>query len=241
MKLLNIEDYLSDKKFDEGLKVNFLFDDERISRIDKITKICTSKNIIHVGCVDHVPLINEKIKNNTWLHKLLTDASINCLGVDINDEGIQFLKKLGYKNVYTEDLMNPSKELILNKKWDLMVLGEILEHVDNPCDFLKNLKKIYSNNVSQIIISVPNAFCYYNFKNMLSNFEMINSDHRSTFTPYTLNKILHIAGFKLDEIFFVDPIYKFHHKVVNKLLNKKLLSVHPGLSNTLLAIASFNS
>lgn len=240
MKLLNIEDYLSDRKFDEGLKINFSFDGERKPRIQKITEICAGKDIIHVGCVDHIPLIEEKIKNNTWLHKLLTESASNCIGVDINKEGIEYIQKIGYNNVYTEDLMSPSLEQIKNNKWDYMVLGEILEHVDNPCSFLKSLKELYKNNIVYIIISVPNAFCYYNFRNMHSNFEMINSDHRSTFTAYTLNKILHLAGFKLNELFYVDPIYKFHHKVINKLLNKKIISIHPGLSNTLLAIASFN-
>lgn len=75
---------------------------------------------------------------------------------------------------------------------------------------------------------------------MHENFEMINSDHRSTFTAYILNKILYLAGFELNQLFYVDPIYRFHHKVINKLLNKKIASINPGLSNTLLAIASFN-
>jgi 2-polyprenyl-3-methyl-5-hydroxy-6-metoxy-1,4-benzoquinol methylase len=135
--------------------------------------------------------------------------------------------------------MQPNLDQITSRQWDYMILGEILEHVDNPCDFLKTLNRLYRNNVDKIIISVPNAFCFYNFRNIQNGFEMINSDHRSTFTAYTLNKILYLAGFQLDDLFYVDAIYRFSHKVINKLAGKKIASMHPGLSNTLLAIASF--
>jgi 2-polyprenyl-3-methyl-5-hydroxy-6-metoxy-1,4-benzoquinol methylase len=239
MKLRNISDYLSDKEFDEGLKVSLEFDNERKTRIQKITELSAKKRIIHVGCVDHMPIIEEKISNNTWLHKLVTDAADECIGVDINKEGIEFMRKIGYTNAYYTDLMQPTLPEIVNQKWDYMILGEILEHVDNPCDFLKTLNRLYSNNVGQIIISVPNAFCYYNFRNIKKGVEMINSDHRSTFTPYTLNKILYLAGFTLDDIYYVDPIYRFHHKVINKLAGKKTVSRNIGMSNGLLAIASF--
>jgi hypothetical protein len=239
MKLQNIEDYLSDKKFDEGLKIQIPFDKERLTRTQKLVALVTNKKIIHVGCVDHMPIIEEKIRTNTWLHKLVTDVATECIGVDINKEGIEFMKKIGYTNAYYADLMQPDLPEITSKKWDYMILGEILEHVDNPCDFLKTLNKLYKNNVDKIIITVPNAFCEYNFTNVQKGFEMINSDHRSIFSPYTLNKILHIGGFKLDDIFFVEPIYRFHHLVYNKLRGKKVMSRPPGLSKGLVAIASF--
>jgi 2-polyprenyl-3-methyl-5-hydroxy-6-metoxy-1,4-benzoquinol methylase len=238
MRIENIGKYLSDEKFNDGLEIRLNFDNERKTRIEKIIELSSNKRVIHVGCVDHIPLIEEKIANNTWLHKLLTDKASECIGVDINREGIEFINKLGFTNTFHADLMQPSLEK-LKETWDYMVLGEILEHVDNPCNFLETLNKLYRNNVDKIIISVPNAFCLYNFENVKKGFERINSDHRSTFTAYTLNKILHIANFKLDELFYVDPIYKFHHKVINKLSGKKTTSVPPGLSNTLLAIASF--
>jgi 2-polyprenyl-3-methyl-5-hydroxy-6-metoxy-1,4-benzoquinol methylase len=239
MKISNIDEFLADRKFDEGLQVRLNFDRERKTRIRKITELSTGKRLIHVGCVDHMPIIEEKIRNNTWLHKLVTEAASECIGVDINKEGIEFMHKIGYTNAYYADLMQPNLDQITSRQWDYMILGEILEHVDNPCDFLKTLNRLYRNNVDKIIISVPNAFCFYNFRNIQNGFEMINSDHRSTFTAYTLNKILYLAGFQLDDLFYVDAIYRFSHKVINKLAGKKIASMHPGLSNTLLAIASF--
>jgi 2-polyprenyl-3-methyl-5-hydroxy-6-metoxy-1,4-benzoquinol methylase len=182
MKIENIAEYLADKKFDEGLKVRFTFDKEKLTRSQKLIQLCTGKKIIHVGCVDHMPIIEEKIRNNTWLHKLVTEVAAECIGVDINKEGIEYMHKIGYDNAYYGDLMKPTLPQITNNKWDYMILGEILEHVDNPCDFLVTLNKLYCDNVDKIIITVPNAFCEYNFKNVKKGIEMINSDHRSTFT-----------------------------------------------------------
>jgi hypothetical protein len=94
MKISNIDEFLADRKFDEGLQVRLNFDRERKTRIRKITELSTGKRLIHVGCVDHMPIIEEKIRNNTWLHKLVTEAASECIGVDINKEGIEFMHKI---------------------------------------------------------------------------------------------------------------------------------------------------
>src|SRR5215831_5196652 len=143
MKLENISGFLSDKEFDEGLKVQFDFDKERKTRLQKITELSINKRVIHVGCVDHMPIIEEKIKNNTWLHKLVTDVASECIGVDINKEGIEYMRKIGYTNAFFADLMKPTLLQITENHWDYMILGEILEHVDNPCEFLKTLNTLY--------------------------------------------------------------------------------------------------
>ena len=38
-------------------------------------------------------MIEEKIKNNTWLHSEITKVAKKNLGVDINEEGIRFVKE----------------------------------------------------------------------------------------------------------------------------------------------------
>ena len=68
---------------------------------------------------------------------------------------------------------------------------------------------------------------------------MINSDHRSTFTPYLLSKMLYLSGFETEDIYYVDPIYKIHHKIINRIFKKKLISLNQGLSHGLIAVAKF--
>ena len=56
--------YISGEKFSNALTVEIkeLFSDNK--RVDLIKNLCVNKKIIHIGCVDHLPLIEEKIKEN---------------------------------------------------------------------------------------------------------------------------------------------------------------------------------
>lgn len=176
-----------------------------ISRASFITQVIEGKDVIHIGCSDHIQIIDEKLKSNTWLHKLITEKAKNCIGIDIDKESIDYIKnKLGYQNVYQGDIITDKLSIINDRKWDYVVFGEIIEHLDNPGSFLRTFKERFGTSVLKFIITVPNVYTKNQFGNMLKFKEIINSDHRFWFTPYTILKILVSAGFKPEEISFAN-------------------------------------
>jgi hypothetical protein len=141
------------------------------------------------------------------LHKLLTDNSERCIGIDIDKESIEFIKnELGYKNVFQGDITSDHFDGIKSEKWDYAVFGELIEHLDNPVNFLKNFKERYGENVDRFIITVPGIYNRRQFRNMLNYKEIINSDHRFWFTPYTISKVVTSAGFIPDKITYVNLV-----------------------------------
>jgi hypothetical protein len=198
--------YLKGTEFSNSLEVNL----EKtkylpVSRENAITEMIKDSDVIHLGCSDHIPIIAEKIKNNKWLHKLITDNSRSCIGIDIDKESIEYISKdLGYSNVRHGDIMTDSFHEITEKKWDFIVLGEIVEHLDNPVDFLKMIKSKYGTNIKKFIITVPSIYNENQIRNMFHYREVINSDHRFWFTPYTITKLLFSAGLNPDKITFAN-------------------------------------
>jgi hypothetical protein len=194
--------YLNGETFNKSLTVEIGKSKHRIiSREAAITEIIRNKNVIHIGCSDHIQIINEKIKNNTWLHKLITDNAHKCIGIDIDKESIEFIKKeLGYQNVFHGNIVTDDFKIITEDHWDYAVFGEIIEHLDNPVNFLKVFKEKYGKNVSGFIITVPSIYNKAQLRNMMEYKEIINSDHRFWFTPYTISKVLASAGYKPDKI-----------------------------------------
>jgi hypothetical protein len=77
-----------------------------------------------------------------------------------------------------------------------MILGEVLEHIDNPVLFLSALRTKYGQYVKHMIITVPNAFALDNLQFAFKNLEFVNTDHRFWFTPFTLAKVGSEAGLK---------------------------------------------
>jgi len=250
MKLENsVLKFLNGVEFDNGLDVKVSQPElEIITRLDKLEKLTKNKRIVHLGCCDHIPLIKEKIKNNIWLHARITKDAERCIGVDIDEEGINYLKsELNYDNVVKADITSDVIEEITSSHWDYIVIGEILEHIDNPVDFLSKIKKLYGGVIDKVIITVPNAFSYTNFSGIKQHCEIINSDHRYWFSPYTLAKVGTIAGLKLQEFFYVQevkPTIGLKPKLMVFPYFKRIgrinrLKKYPAFRDTILAVLTF--
>lgn len=169
-------------------------------RSEFLTEAVEGRRVIHVGCVDHLELIDEKVRRHQWLHQILCESAERCLGVDINVDGIDTIKRMGWTDVVAGDITVPSAFLDDADPWDLLVLGEILEHVDNPVDFLAQVRAGWEGRCDRMIITVPNAFAWPTVRSVLRSREDINTDHRFWFTPFTAAKVATRAGWVVESI-----------------------------------------
>lgn len=241
-----INKYLSGSKFSNGLLIPISSKETTcLDRLTILERISLNKDIIHLGCTDHLPLIKKKLENDTWLHARLCRSAKRCLGIDINCPGINYLQnELGYEDVICANFLNDEIPTISEQKWDYMILGEILEHIDNPVILLTTIAQKYGKNVDKLVITVPNAFCWLNFRYALKHREFINSDHRYWFTPYTLGKVATLAGLKIVDFQFCEgyPPNKLNWKGrLRRYLNLKnmIIKRYPALRETLVMELAF--
>ena len=125
------------------------------------------------------------------------------MGVDINKDAIEYVNSNSFAKspVYFADITDKgSFSAVPQNKFDYVLLGEIVEHVDNPGDFLSRMKTVV--NAEKCIITVPNAFSFLRKKKYSKGIEGINSDHRYWFSPYTIAKVMQKAGIKPLELLF---------------------------------------
>lgn len=237
-------EYISGKKFSSGANILISKKNEPLcNRFQIIESLCINKTVVHLGCVDHLPLINKKIKQNVWLHARLCKIAKRCLGIDINNQGIDYLKyTLGYNDVICADILSDIDE-INDNQWDYLVLGEVLEHINDPCLFLQQLNKKYKNKINRVIITVPNAFSWQNIRSTFSHNELINTDHRYWFTPFTLAKILNLSGFAIEEFNFCELNIDINSRLYTFIKNprylfyRSLFKLFPATRSTSLMVA----
>lgn len=196
--------YLRGEQFSNSLVVKMDREKyEDTSREAAITGLIRGTDVIHLGCSDHIDIITDKIRNNKWLHKLITDNASSCLGIDIDRQSIDFVKnKLGYTNVKQGDITMDEFPEIEAKIWNYVVFGELIEHLDNPVDFLKIFRNRFGKNVEKFIITVPSVYTRDQARNIFKYREVINSEHRFWFTPYTISKLVVSAGYRPEKIMF---------------------------------------
>lgn len=189
--------FLDGEKFHNGLVLNTP-DKPGAKQLEALTVLLQGKSVIHVGCADHLSFIDQKRMAGTWMHDNLLKFTRRCLGVDINEQAVAYLTgKLGYKDIILHDLTSPSlPEEICSQKWDYLFMGDVLEHIDNPVEFLAKIHGLYKDRVGEIVVSVPNAFSFQNAYFILRCQECINTDHRYWFSVFTLAKVMVRAGFR---------------------------------------------
>lgn len=94
------------------------------------------------------------------------------------------------------DLDDVSVVLPVYSDVDVIVLGEVLEHLSNPGWFLARLRAAYA---CRTIISVPSAFSEAGRLMALKGVECVNADHVTWFSPKTLSVLLARAGYRIVE------------------------------------------
>lgn len=149
------------------------------SRIEYfLSLIGESKSTLHIGCADW-PIYNPS--NN--LHILLCDKNPNVDGYDIQSDIIENMKK--HEKLVNRNLFGS----IPNKKYDVVLAPETIEHVSNVECFLMDIVKC-SNPTTEILITAPNAFCNNHISRNTNTgdlfIEIVHPDHNCWYSPYTL-------------------------------------------------------
>jgi hypothetical protein len=166
-------------------------------REDFIIKHSRNKRVIHFGFLDS-PFTLEKIASGDLLHKKLKKNAKSVYGIDIDENSLDLYRNQE-KDIQNEiyDISRPKISFkSLPKSNDLIIFGEILEHLKNPGNALNNLHTISVEKKSEILITVPNAFSLGAFWASTFGYEIVHPEHYYYFSPLTIKKLLSDFGFK---------------------------------------------
>jgi 2-polyprenyl-3-methyl-5-hydroxy-6-metoxy-1,4-benzoquinol methylase len=172
---------------------------------------CKNKSVLDIGVVEHS---NELMKSNNWKHKAISQVSNYCLGIDIIEKLIDKLSNLGY-NVKCVDATSDED---LKMKFDLVNIGDVIEHVNNPVDLMRFSNR-HLNQDGMIIVSTPNPNFYrFLYSALVGKIYVTNLDHLRWITPCQALEIARRSNLELDQIvFFLPKSLNFFKKLLRKL------------------------
>lgn len=150
-----------------------------------LSQVDSSDSILDVGCVGQA--INKG--SNLWLHGVLNGKVKKLVGADIDSSGIGRLVAEGYNMKHVDE--------IGDEKFDVIVMGDIIEHVADIESFLA----FYRSKIKQggkIIITTPNPFSFRQVLNILTfKRPFINAEHTCFIDPYTMLELLDRSNMKV--------------------------------------------
>jgi 2-polyprenyl-3-methyl-5-hydroxy-6-metoxy-1,4-benzoquinol methylase len=187
------------------IKCNFI-----TSRDSYFVEKSKNKRVLHIGACDS-PYTLIKSQTGLLLHEKLDKVTSYLMGIDIDKSAITIMNNLGFKNIECIDFNNLSN---INKQFDIIILGETLEHLMNFETSLQNIKKIM-NKKTELLISTPNAFYINNFRYSLYGKEKTHPDHKMLFSYQTIKNLLHANDFEINEF-----LYSFLDREHNNLMKK---------------------
>ena len=167
--------------------------DERTKLI--LSEIKSTDHILDVGCVGHVA---ESMNNINWLHGLLHEKYPNLLGIDIESDEIKKLADMGY-NVLAANC----ETMNLGMTFDVIVAGEIIEHLSNPGLFFDGVRR-HLKPGGKFILSVPNAYCYYNILSAVFRSKVpVHGQHTCWYDKTTIKQLLEQNHFQIQKFNFL--------------------------------------
>jgi len=154
---------------------------------------------------------------------LLEEARINGFnveGIELNKEAIDISKKKGF-------IINTSFEVYNDSIFDVIVANHILEHIIEPCNFLKDVSRLLKKG-GILVIGVPNH------NSLVAKLYRKNwygwglPEHIWHFDRNSLSFVLSKTGFRIKEL-----IQNSQHYPISKSLRKNTKALMAAFGNIL--------
>lgn len=172
-----------------------------VDRIRYITAACAGCRVLDLGAMDETAW-TQKRDGGVWLHEKIARVARQVDGVDnsrlIPDTGLvtaaNAMIRRGNVIELGQCLANTDEVP------EVIVAAELIEHLENPLQFLRQFAEIRSLAGKTLVLSTPNSTAIHNVLIGLASRESTHQDHLCIFSYKTLTTLCRRAGFSSWEI-----------------------------------------
>jgi len=164
-----------------------------VDRSAFIVEHCRGRDVLDLGCYDETALV--KRDAGEWLHAKIAKVATSVLGVDNSSElPLDGIGTGPTSRIIRGDVTALEAVLPPEARPDVIVAGELLEHLPDPTAFFRQIKMLFEGR--QLIASTPNATQLSNVLLALGYRESNHQDHLHVFSFKTLTTLCSRAAFE---------------------------------------------
>lgn len=166
-----------------------------VDRVDYLVERARSKTVLDLGALDETAY-ELKADTGSWLHKRLASVASRVTGIDnsrhVPAEGLHLFPN---SSIHLGDIYELAPVVERHGRPDLIVAGELIEHLPDTLTFLRNLRRDCGGTGADVIITTPNACSWHNVILGLARRESMHRDHLHVYSYKTLHTMFSRAGF----------------------------------------------
>jgi 2-polyprenyl-3-methyl-5-hydroxy-6-metoxy-1,4-benzoquinol methylase len=178
-----------------------------VQRVDHLLERSAGKRVLHLGCTN-APYTAQSLADGSLLHLRLRDVASELHGTDIDRAGLDALTARGVTHLHAGDIGEIAPALIAAGPFDIVIAGEIVEHLTDPGAFLRSVRQVMHPE-TRLLVSTVNAYCgfrlaQYATRGRGGHAEPVHPDHVAYYSQATLARMLGIEGFSVTGQWFYD-------------------------------------
>lgn len=168
------------------------------TRNDFLKSYVHGARVLDIGAGEHdASCYNEE----RWEHGIICKSAAYAMGIDLNPEVCKHYNEKGFR--FT--CIDATSDAYLGEQFDLVFIGDVIEHVNNPVALLQFAKRHLTPG-GHILVTTPNPYCLSyltaRFKRKNRPFFMANMEHISWITPTNANEIARRAQVTFSKIYY---------------------------------------
>lgn len=195
------------------------------NRTEWIAEQVRNKDVLDVGPCGFSWMTRPNWFERDWVHVIIVRNARSVLGIDTYKKGIERAKKFGYHNIIYGDAEN----FELDRKFDVVFAGELIEHLSNPGLFLHCAKK-HLRSDGKLVLTTPNA----RHPQRWIRERAMSPQHVQLYTMQVLRQLLQANGFGRIREYYLEGNMR---TIKGKLFTKLFLPFFPKFALALGVVA----
>jgi SAM-dependent methyltransferase len=170
-----------------------------VDRVAYLESAVRGRRTVHVGFVDS-GCWQYHSQFDRWLHAHLDRNASELVGLDLDELGVAEARRRGYE-AHCVDCSDDAAVAALGlTPADIVVAGEIIEHLDNSGSFLDGLHSLVRPG-GELVVTTPNSSGLMNALSAAAvGYEVNHPDHVTLYSCFTLCNLLERHGWAVEEV-----------------------------------------
>jgi 2-polyprenyl-3-methyl-5-hydroxy-6-metoxy-1,4-benzoquinol methylase len=168
------------------------------SRIELLRGLAEGRSVLHFGAGGETDQPIAKVLDTAprSLHAALTETASECVGIEMRKEVVDAVTEAGiFDNMLAGDATAMCREELPLSRIDVIVAGDIIEHLSAPGDLLDNATRLADED-TKLVLTTPNCISAMSFFRYLRGRRVDGKAHLCSFNRYSLDHLIRAHGWE---------------------------------------------